>query len=92
MQHHMFSLNIIKCTASIYENIKISYIIGLLFIATEAQMSLLLETSVGLAVRIFPATTRTFTKDAALSENGSGVAWHVRINAARHGMGAAWHV
>jgi hypothetical protein len=31
----------------------------------------------GLAVRIFPSTTRTFTKDTALSENGRGVALHV---------------
>ena len=28
----------------------------------------------GLAVRIFPATTRTFTKDTALSEQGRGAA------------------
>ena len=27
--------------------------------------------------RIFPATTRTFTRDAALSEQGRGAAWHV---------------
>jgi len=33
--------------------------------------------TVGLAVRIFPATMRTFTKDTALSEQGRGVAWHV---------------
>jgi hypothetical protein len=41
-----------------------------------------------LAVRMFPSTTRTFTKDTALSENGRVVAWHVWINAAceRHGM------
>jgi hypothetical protein len=31
----------------------------------------------GLAVRIFPATTRTFTKDRAPSEHGRGMAWHV---------------
>ena len=31
--------------------------------------------TVGLAVRIFSATTRTFTKDTALSEHGRGVAW-----------------
>ena len=30
--------------------------------------------TVGLAVRIFPATMRTFTKDAVLSEQGRGVA------------------
>jgi hypothetical protein len=40
-----------------------------------------------LAVRIFPSTTRTFTKDTALSENNRVAAWHVWINAAgeRHG-------
>ena len=43
----------------------------------------------GLAVRIFPATMRTFTKDTALSEQGRGAAWHVWINA-RHGRGTAW--
>ena len=43
---------------------------------------------VGLAVRIFPATTRTSTKDTALSEEGRGAAWHVWINA-RHGRGKA---
>jgi hypothetical protein len=42
-----------------------------------------------LAVRVFPATTRTFTKDKALSEQGRGAAWHVWINA-RHGRGTAW--
>ena len=31
--------------------------------------------TVGLAVRVFPATTRTFTKDTALSESGRGAAW-----------------
>jgi hypothetical protein len=41
---------------------------------------------VGLAVRIFPATTRTFTKDTSLLEKGRGAAWHVWINA-RHGHG-----
>jgi hypothetical protein len=90
MQYHIFSLNTIKCTVSICENIKLSYIIGLVFIVPEAQMSLLLETSVGLAVRIFPATTRTFTKETALSQNGWGAAWHVWINAAGHGKGTAW--
>jgi hypothetical protein len=33
--------------------------------------------TVGLAVQIFPAATRTFTKDTALSEQGRGTAWHV---------------
>jgi len=33
--------------------------------------------TVGLAVRIFPATMRTFTKDTALSEQGRAAAWHV---------------
>ena len=45
--------------------------------------------SVGLAVRIFPATMRTFMKYTALSEQGRGAAWHVWINA-RHGRGTAW--
>jgi len=45
--------------------------------------------TVGLAVRIFPATTRTFTKDTALSEQGRGAAWHVWINALP-GRGTAW--
>ena len=45
MQHHMFSLNTIKYTVSICENIKKCYIIGLLFIVTKAQIALLLETS-----------------------------------------------
>ena len=47
--------------------------------------------SFGLAVRISPATMRTFTKDTALSEHGRGVACHVWI-IARHGrgMGTAW--
>jgi hypothetical protein len=54
--------------------------------------------TVGLAVRIFPATMRTFTKDTARSEQGRGAAWHVWINARRsrerHGsvMGSACHV
>ena len=43
----------------------------------------------GLAVRIFPATMRTFTKDTALSEQDRGAAWHVWINE-RHGRGTAW--
>jgi hypothetical protein len=46
------------------------------------------------AVRIFLSTTRTFTKDTALSENGGGAAWHVWINAAeerqRNSMWTAW--
>jgi hypothetical protein len=46
--------------------------------------------TVELAVRIFPATTRTFTKDTALSENGTGASWHVWINAAGHGRETAW--
>jgi hypothetical protein len=36
--------------------------------------------TVGLAVRIFPTITRTFTKDTALWENGMSAAWE------RHGM------
>jgi hypothetical protein len=36
---------------------------------------------VGLGDRIFPVTTRTFTKDTALSEHGRGTVW------ARHGHG-----
>jgi len=40
----------------------------------------------GLAVRIFPAITRTFTKNTALSQQGRGAAWHVWINT-RHGHG-----
>jgi len=38
---------------------------------------------------MFPATTQTFTKDTALSEQGKGAAWRVWINA-RHGRGTAW--
>jgi hypothetical protein len=41
-----------------------------------------------LAVRVFPATMRTFTKDTALSEQGMDAAWHVRIN---QGMAGEWH-
>ena len=44
-----------------------------------------------LAVRIFPATMRTFTKDTALSEQGRGAEWHVWINT-RHGRGTACYV
>ena len=40
----------------------------------------------GLAVRIFPATMQTCTKDTALSEQGRVAAWHAWINA-RHGRG-----
>ena len=40
--------------------------------------------TVGLAVRIFAATMRTFTKDMALTEQRRGAAWHVWIN------GTAW--
>jgi hypothetical protein len=47
--------------------------------------------TVGLAVRIFPVTTRTSTKDTALSEQGRGAAWYVWINA-RHGLGTACYV
>jgi hypothetical protein len=43
----------------------------------------------GLAVRIFPATMRTFTKDTALSEQDRGAVWHVWITA-RSGRGTAW--
>jgi hypothetical protein len=35
--------------------------------------------TVGLAVQIFQSTTRTFTKDTTLPENGWGAAWHVWI-------------
>ena len=38
---------------------------------------------------MFPATTRTFTKDTALSGQGRDAAWRVWINA-RHGRGTAW--
>jgi hypothetical protein len=47
--------------------------------------------SVKLEIRMFPATTRTFTKDTALSEQGRGAAWRVWINA-RHGRGTACYV
>ena len=49
--------------------------------------------TVGLAVRIFPATTRTLTKDTALSEYGRGMAWALHglcELTARHGRGTAW--
>ena len=45
--------------------------------------------TVGLAVRIFPATMPTSTKDTALSEQDRDAAWHVWIKA-RHGRGTAW--
>jgi hypothetical protein len=45
MHYHMFSLNTIKYAVSICENLKKSYTIGPLFIITEAEMSLLPETS-----------------------------------------------
>jgi hypothetical protein len=45
MQYHTFGLNTIKCTVSIREHLKKDYAIGLLFIVTQAQMPLLLETS-----------------------------------------------
>ena len=45
MLYHMFSLNTIKCLVSICEKLRKSYIIGLLFVITLVQMSLLLETS-----------------------------------------------
>ena len=34
----------------------------------------------GLTVRIFPATTRTFTKDTALLDHGRDAAWRILIN------------
>jgi hypothetical protein len=45
------------------------------------------------SIRILPATTRTFTKDMALSDNGRGTTWYCEL--ARHGMagngvGTAW--
>ena len=43
----------------------------------KSGSSTLQKDSVGLAVRIFPATMRTFTKDTALSEQGRGAALHV---------------
>jgi hypothetical protein len=45
--------------------------------------------TVGQALRLFPATTRTFTKDTAMSENDRIAAWHMLINAVgeRHGRG-----
>jgi hypothetical protein len=51
-----------------------------------------LETACGrlASVRLLPATTRTFTKDTTLSENGRGAAWYGR-GAAWYGRGAAWY-
>ena len=49
--------------------------------------------TVGIAVQIFPATTRTFTKDTKLSEQDRGAAWHVWIKGTTwqdNGMGTAW--
>jgi hypothetical protein len=45
-------------------------------------------TWIRLAVRIFPSTTRNFTKYTAVSEHGRGAAWYVWINATgeRHGI------
>jgi hypothetical protein len=45
MQYHMFSLTTIKCMKSICENVQNTYTICLLFIVTQAQTSLPLETS-----------------------------------------------
>jgi hypothetical protein len=43
--------------------------------------------NIRLSVRIFMATTRTFTKETTLSENGRGAAWHDSGTAwARHGI------
>jgi hypothetical protein len=39
--------------------------------------SISIRYTVGLAVWIFPATTRIFTKDTALSENSRDAAWYV---------------
>jgi hypothetical protein len=39
MQHHVFSCDTLNCTVSICESINISYITGLLFTVTAAQMS-----------------------------------------------------
>jgi hypothetical protein len=48
-------------------------------IYTKVIRSIPVRYTVGLAVWIFPATTRTCPKDTALSENGRGAAWHVWI-------------
>jgi hypothetical protein len=45
--------------------------------STKVIRSIPICYTVGLAIRIFPATTRNFTKDTALVENGRGAAWHV---------------
>jgi hypothetical protein len=39
--------------------------------------SIPIRQTVGLVVRVFPATARTFTKDTALSQNGRRTARHV---------------
>ena len=44
--------------------------------------------TVGLAVRIFPATMRTFTKDTALLEQGRARHGMCELT---HGMAWAWH-
>jgi hypothetical protein len=49
-------------------------------ISTKVIRSISIRYTVGLAVRIFPATTRTFTKDTTLSENGRDAAWHVWVS------------
>ena len=45
---------------------------------------------VGLTVPIFPATTRTFRKDTALSEQGRGARHGMAGERRGNGMGAAW--
>ena len=55
----------------------------------EKSGSSTLQKDVLLPFRIFPATMRIFTKDAALSEQGRGAGWHVWNNA-RRGRGTAW--
>jgi len=55
--------------------------------------STLQKKTVGLAVQILPAATRTFTKDMALSEHSRGAAWHVWIKGVAwqgNGIGVAW--
>jgi hypothetical protein len=53
---------------------------------TAKSRSSTLQKRRSVKVRIFPATTRTFTKDKELSGHGTGAAWHVWIN------GTAWQV
>ena len=48
--------------------------------------------SVGLAVRIFPATMRTFTKDTALWESRAGARHGLAGERHGRGMGAACYV